>query len=304
MNFSKVRDGIGVIVAFLLIFLLITAAAWDGIIEYVEYCIANASSYSRWGGNVLYDGRLYILPTDRLPADYLPLQILYTTPLVLTFLGLVGHIRAIVSIARREKNAVFYLMLLILYLVPFIYALTDRELIVYNGWRHFYFLYGPFVIFMGVGCETLVRLVRRQSVSYGVLGGVLVYLLVLVVSGHPFQYSYMNCLASRPAQEDWQLDYWCVGDYQALNRLYNSPERNTEKELTVTMEGAGTLPYTVSRFGDYWNYEMRYVERSGAESANYIIRNLTYNPMSQEGYHLLFSVEAYGNRLYEVYERD
>lgn len=302
---SKILDGILVIATFFFVFAMITPASWNGFMFYVKYCLTNASSFSRWRGNVVYAGRRYLLPDEQLPWDYLPLQILYTTPLVLLALCLAGHVVALIAIVKRKKNAGFYLMFFLLYFVPFLYAVTNRNLVVYNGWRHFYFLYGPLVVFMGAGCEALVRQVKRKTVGYGVLGGVLVYLLILVAAGHPFQYSYLNSLASRPAQENWQLDYWCVGEYRLLNQLYESPMRDKTKELTLMAEGAATLSYTTSRYGDLWNYEIRLVEEGDQEQANYVIRNLTYsNEMTREGYHLLFTIEAYGNLLYEVYERD
>ncbi len=295
----KVLEGIAVILTFMSVYIAVTPASWGGLVEFIVYCLTNASSFARWGGTVLYAGRRLEVP---LPADYLPLQILYTTPLVLLLLSLAGHVRALAAIVRREKNAPFYLMLLVLYLVPFLYAVFNPNVVVYNGWRHFYFIYGPLVVFMGVGCEAVMAALKRRTLCAGLFGGILAYLLLLVVVGHPFQYSYINCLASRPAQENWQLDYWCVGGLRALDMLYDSGVRNAEYPLTVT--GEGTLKADMERFGARWGGEMRYVEPDGEEDANYMVVNLTYDTLPREGYHLLAVQEAYGNRLYEVYERD
>lgn len=303
LNMKKFVEGLAVVFAFLGVFLLITPAAWGGLIDFAKYCISNASSFSRWRGTVLYAGKRLEVP---LPADYLPLQILYTTPPVLLLLSIVGHVRACAAIVRREKNAVFYIMVFVLYVVPLVYAVTDRELIIYNGWRHFYFIYGPLVIFMAVGCRALAELVAKPIIVYGIVGGVIAYLAALVVIGHPYQYSYINIFAERPAQEDWQLDYWCVGGYRALDMLYKNRDRFETHEIAVT--GEGTLKADLERFGAKWNNEMYYVEPDG-EEAKYVIINLTYDAMKydiieQGGYHLLFRIDAYGNCLYEIYEKD
>ncbi len=295
----KLLEGLGVILAFFVVYFAITPAAWEDGIGFLLYCISNASSFSRWSGTVVYAGRHLEVP---LPADYLPLQILYTTPPVLLLLCLVGHIRAFAAIVRREEGAFVYGLLLVLCLVPFVYAVCNRNLIVYNGWRHFYFIYGPLVIFMAVGIKAVVDLLRNRKLAWCVPGGVLIYLLFLVVLGHPYQFSYINSLADRPAQEDWQLDYWCVAGYSALDKLFECEERQQDYELSVT--GEGTVKMDVERFGGKWGYRMRYVEAGEAECANYVIRNLTYDDAPGEGYHLLFGIEAYGNVLYEVYERD
>lgn len=304
LNARKVAEGFGVIAAFLTVYALITPAIWKDPVEFVSYNVVNASTFARWTGTVRYAGRTLEVP---LPADYLPLQILYTTPLVLLGLAFAGQLIALVSIARRDGKALYYGMFFLLYLVPFVYALADRELVVYNGWRHFYFIYGPLAVFMGTACEWIARGVKDVRLSAGMMGGVLVYLLALTVIGHPYQYSYINSLAARPAQDDWQLDYWCVGGLSALDLLYESDGRNPEYELTVS--GEGTLKADMERFAARWNHEMRYVEAADGRAdddaaANYVVRNLTYDRAPEEGYHLLFATEAYGNRLYEVYERD
>ncbi len=303
LDFRKVLEGFGVIAVFLLTFVLITPASWGGPADFVIYCVKNASGFSRWSGTVLYAGRRQEVP---LSSDYLPLQILYTTPLVLLLLSLLGHIRAAVAVVRREGNAPVYLMLFALYMVPFGYAVFKSGVVVYNGWRHFYFVYGPLVIFMGVGCEAIAQMIRRvtekQIVSDGLFGAILVYLLFLVVIGHPYQYSYINCLAARPAQQDWQLDYWCVGGLRALDLIYDSDVRKEGYSLTVT--GEGTLKADVERFSSRWNGELRYVEPDAEIPANYLVVNLTYDNLPTDGYHLIAVQQAYGNRLYEVYERD
>lgn len=154
---------------------------------------------------------------------------------------------------------------------------------------------------MGVGCEALSKLIKNKVVSDGVFGGILLYLLVLVLSGHPYQYTYLNQLVKRPAEDNWDMDYWCVSSYQALEQLYHSGERNQEHALTVT--GREAVLAEVISFPDKWNYEMEYVAPDSG-LANYVVINRNYDTMQQEGYHLLFTIDAYGNRLYEVYERD
>lgn len=299
----KVIEGFGVIFSYIVIFAAITPAFLRHGIDYIGWCLTNAASFGRWSGAVVYAGRTVILPKEQLPPDYLPLNILYTTPLILLLLSLIGHIRAVAAMVRREKGSAFYGMVLVLYLVPFGYAVLNRNLIAYNGWRHFYFVYGNIAIFMAVGCHTIWQYVKRRWLAYGFCGCILGYLLYLILAGHPYQYSYVNILAKRPAEADWQLDYWCVGDMQALNRLYTSKDRNQALELSVTgMMGYidGSLLYE-----DRWNGEIFFVDWNEAlGTANYIICNKTYTPVPEAGYHLLFTIEAYGNCLYEVYENE
>lgn len=309
LDLGGVLDGLKVILAYFLVYIAITPSIWiDGFhpIEYVQYCLTNASSFSRWSGQVLYAGRSIVISADSqigsgVPADYLPLNILYTTPLILLAMCLVGHIRAVAAIIKREKNAPMYLMVLVLYLVPFVYALLNRNLVIYNGWRHFYFLYGGMLIFMAVGCRTILEFLKNRWLKLGLCGGIVVYLLCLVITGHPCQYSYVNILAERPAEKSWQLDYWNVGNALALDRLYTSEDRNRELELTVT--GIEAVNNDLI-YEDRWNNEIRYVNMMSGEQANYVICNTSYSNPPEAGYHLLLTIEAYGNCLFQIYETD
>lgn len=304
---QKVGEGIGVILFYLSFFMLITPASWDDLLQFVQYSVFNASSFARWDGSVRYAGQYIHVP---LPWHYLPVEILISTPLILILLSLLGHVRGIVAIVRREENALLYGTCMILYMVPFVYAICNRNLIVYNGWRHFYFIYGPLMIFAGVGCETVARILERTSIRKkemlygGFCGGILCFLLFLIVWGHPYQYSYVNCLAARPAEDDWELDYWCVTGYQTLKQLYNYPERNMEYELTIMgVNGDKQIVADLDILPKSWQEEMRYASEEDG-MANYIVSNCTYSRMNKDGYHYLFGVSAYGNQLYEVYERD
>lgn len=303
LGWEKVLEGLRIILAYILIYIAVTPAIWTWGIEFFRYSLENASSFSRWGGRVVYAGKEFLVPMERVPLDYLPLNILYTTPLIITALFLVGFFRAIYVIAKREKNAVIYGMVLALYLVPFVYALLNKNLVLYNGWRHFYFLYGGIVIFMAEGCRTLFALLKKEWLQLGFGAGVTVYLAILLIIGHPCQYSYINCLARRPAEEDWQLDYWDVSNKFVLEKLYACEDRNKSLELTVT--GYDMIEKEIL-YKDQWDGQMRYISvtpEDDTEKPNYWLRNPVYfDPPA--GYHLLFRVEAYGNCLYEVYETD
>ncbi len=302
---SKVMDGINVILAYFIVYAAITPAPWKEGIGFLEYCLSNASSFSRWGGMVVYAGKSFLLPDDPVPKDYLALNILYTTPLLLLFFSLVGHIRAVAAMVRKEKETPFYAMILLLNLVPFLYSLMNKNLVIYNGWRHFYFLYGGILIFAAVGLKAILSCLKSRPLRYAVCAGSLTWLLCLVVMGHPFQYSYLNLLAKRPAEGNWQLDYWNVGGIPVLTRLYESGERDRNLDLTVT--GLGPLEFDL-KYVCQWGEAVRYLSseeiRESGIPANYVICNTTFDTPPEEGYHLLFETGAYGSCLYRVYEID
>lgn len=307
-------QGLGAILFYVVLFMLITPASWNGLAEYIRYCVTGASSFSRWDGQILYAGEWY--GSGELPWHYLPVQILISTPPVLLLFIAIGHGKMIYSIIRREDHAGIYGMILLSYLVPFVYVLLSREVVVYNGWRHFYFIYGPMMIAAGAGLRAAGDLpgilfggrVKEHTCRFLdrlLCGGTVCYLLILILAGHPYQYSYVNCFAKQPAEDHWELDYWNVTGLQALKQLYNSSERNKSLDLTLgAVKGNQSAVITnLDLLPKKMREAMQYVNDEGAEP-NYLVVNLSYGKMDQEGYHLLFAIESYGNRLFEVYERN
>ena len=133
-----------------------------------------------------------------------------TTPLgylLLFFLGLVTltlYLFKLVQLDRREGRALLTALLLMAIALG---ATIAGRTVLFDGWRHHYFLYPPLVIVCLFGLLGLRRSIRGvPSISADRLGTFLAVAVAgasaldaikSIIETHPFQYSYVNQLAGR-----------------------------------------------------------------------------------------------------------
>lgn len=104
--------------------------------------------------------------------------------------------------------------------VPTIYAVLSRTPL-YNGWRHFYFIYATIILLSGWLISKLwLFLVKRKRylrVFPVVLIGELLLLSIGIVCNYPQEYSYYNILAGKNVENRWELDYWELSTREAFH---------------------------------------------------------------------------------------
>ncbi|MDD3214491.1 MAG: glycosyltransferase family 39 protein [Eubacteriales bacterium] len=307
----RLAAGLTAIGAFLVFYAALTPALWADPLGYFPYVLSNASSFSRWTGVVLFDGTYYN-PTRGLPLPrtYLPKMIAYTMPIAFLALAVIGQIRAAVLWFRKDERRPLMVVLTLLWLLPLAYVVWARPLL-YNGWRHFYFLYAPIAALGGLGMDALRSLVRKNralKTSFtAAIAAVFLWQGAGIAMNHPYQFAYYNLLAKN-VQTSYELDYWDVSTVNAMRRLCAGAERNQSLPLMLGSRD------DMSWFGVEHGYAVL-AEAEQAEltitsdaDAPYLFYNTTYAGIygvePPQGYHALFSLHSYGNVLCTVYERE
>lgn len=282
---------LGTFVSFIAFYALLTPALWANPAAYFTYVVENATDFSRWQNNVLFRGAIFQLRYSRLPWYYLPYMMLVTTPLCLVGLIAIGQVFAAIYLlhsgAKTFRNPITVLLGLctVLWLAPLLFAIVGHPTL-YNGWRHFYFLYGPMLVLAVYGIQRLGKMLT--SIRHGILlrrVGAGLLAVCLTVSGgqialaHPNQYTYYNVLVrGENLPEYLELDYWNVSVFPTLKTLLAALE-NTQP---VTIAGA-----------EYWS-------QTGLESAYALL------PAKQQAHILLLPMEdvtadyLLSNRTYAV----
>ncbi len=315
---------------FVLCFFIITPAAWRHPVEYAVFVIKSVFRFVRWGGMVKFAGTIY--PEGETPWYYLGGMFVITTPIFILILILLGHLEMVRSIAaslagkmrsQEQKERVLNLIyLFLLWLIPFLYGSFGDD-IIYDEWRHFFFLWGYLVLIAGAGARWIASLVRRimgkavpDRPAFGRqlpwwLGGLCVgYLIVLILMGHPYEYAYTNLLAGPNAGERYQIDYWQISFDSAMRRLceLEPDERRADLELSV-----GGADYYYNGFAVDYTFRSLYPVYQqqiipGGQDANYLFRAITYDGIAKivdmSDYHLLFTIKAYGNDIMGVWEKN
>ena len=266
---------------------LITPALWADPAAFLEYLLVNAVGFQRWQNLILFRGAVFNLQLDCLPVYYLPYMVLATTPVWLLVLIGAGNALAILRKPRLELWLV-----VLMWALPLGFAVLTRTT-VYNGWRHFYFIYGPMIVLAAWGIH---QLPKKKAIAALLAVCMLAGAAELAVN-HPHQQTYYQPLAR--GEDHNELDYWNVSARNALQTLAD----NTEGELTIAPADLWTE--------DALNKAVLLLDAETAqrfviaEDAQYVLLNPTYQNFS--GYEAagepVVDVRAYGQSIMQIVER-
>ena len=310
LNGRVFRNGLLAIVGFAVIYALVTPAFLAEPAAFVSHLVSNSAAFSRWTGVVLFKGAVYD-PTGGLPLprSYLPTMIAVTVPVAVLALAALGAIYAVILCVQNDKRRPVLIALMALFAVPAAYAVLARPLM-YNGWRHFYFLYGPMIVMAGLGLEWLQTMLKNSKAGRAAgacaLALALLYQGVGIALSHPYEYAYYNFLAG-DAQTRYELDYWELSTLNAMQMLAGSAERDPGLPLTL---GGGdplslfSLRQSVLALPNELRADFTVTDDPDAP---YLLSNATYAQIYSQSpggnYRVLFTIESYGNVLCTVYER-
>ena len=294
LNRRTVGVGAFVLAASVACYVLFTPAFLADPAGFIEYTLKNAVGFSRWHGNILFFGRIIACASEWPPRWYLPAFIAITTPLwALALLGF-GSVHIIVRGFQKrlsvfsDANLVLRCTALGSWLIPLLGLVALRSL-VYNGWRHVYFLYGPMVLCMVCGLDALFARCKSRIVLRRILAAVTGLCLLLSAAGiavnHPVQYAYYNALV--PSENRWtqfEPDWWNLSCLTAVKELMKQTEgtlvigasdRNTRSGLShaasMLPEGAVKVVNEYdSEVPDYLMANMGYAEIAGFEPSEHM----------------------------------
>ena len=217
--------------------------------------VAALRSFSQYTKHMdlLYMGRF--ISIQALPWHYAPVWLLITTPVpyvVMFVIGLLAQARAVRLAGPRRwlrRTAARRDLLVLAWFFGPLLGVMLLHSVIYDGWRHLYFVYPAFVLIAGRGLRALWLGWQqwRGGVAYwrpGAVGaGALLVLLALgtarvaqrMVAEHPFQYAYFSFLPGRVIEQNFERDYWGLSTRQGLQWLLAHDPRPV---ISVTMDPA------------------------------------------------------------------
>lgn len=188
-------------------------------------------SHFRWGGEVLYMGRF--IPATQLPWHYPLVWIAVTTPLLYLApfgVGLYGSLRQIVARRFRlwEGDAEMQDVIFVALSVAPVAAVIVLQSVLYDGWRHLYFVYPAFLLLAVKGWVTLWTAPSARNLAKPALAALTsvsaVCTAVWMWNAHPLENVYFNSLAGRNLSQRFDMDYWGLGNRMALDYVLKNDQ--------------------------------------------------------------------------------
>lgn len=231
----------GITAVCLAVYYVITPAIWGDMVGGIIKTLETFSNYSTYSLDVEFMGKSYA--PGELPWYYLPVWILCTTPVIILLMALAGglcKLNALVSIVRGgrkwtwRKYSICFLTLTLV--IPILYVFVSTP-VLYNGWRHFYFIYPVIVFYAVLGMERAAALLDRKKAGLGRV----CYLVILcgmlpvftwISKNHPYEYMFFNLPSRAFAAENLEKDYWAVSQRDALEYICDIDDRDLIKVWT------------------------------------------------------------------------
>ena len=295
------------ILSFAFFYVLLTPAMWPDPSQYFLHLLSNAFQFSRWHGQILFEGAIFDPVAGELPRRYLIKLIYLTTPLFILGLAAVGVFELLHSFCGKGKilalpERVLFTAACLCALVPLLVAVATGSL-VYNGWRHFYFSYFGVVLLAALGVALLLG--WKPKLAGICLGALIAANAVGLALEHPNQYAYYNVLVSREGQLGYETDYWGLSTREALETILAQDER---EQINVSWGEDCTRLFMISAYSRMKNSEANSLWLEPDQSkADYILLNVTkgqeYGYQISEDFSLVATIESYGLPLTEIYQR-
>jgi tetratricopeptide (TPR) repeat protein len=203
------------------------------------------------------------------PWYYEPKLILITAPLMAVFGWILFALTAVIK--RNKKRSWALWVILLMTLAPTAYTIYQGSYL-YNGWRHFLFVYPTLLILAVWGFEKLVELFKNVQIAKIVIPILAVILLIPAlifnIKNHPYQYMYFNEIVGgvEGAHGNYDLDYWSQTPKEAVKWLINHDPKVKDGEIKVVSNNIvqtlnGQVPEAEKLKYD-WTREMQWYDRA------------------------------------------
>ena len=226
--------------------------SWGNPFRYLLESISEFLNYQTWNDKIMYMGS-YIWGQDP-PWHYLPVWMLITIPESYLLLFVVGIIETIHCITKKNSDVSSIerntgILLISIFLFPILTAILFKST-EYNGWRHFYFLYTPFLLIAILSLKSIFRWLHsagfKRICSIGLIGFVLlyqIYLLGWTIKNHPYENVYFNniMVSLFGGRDKFERDYWRLSAKQSWQYILSNDDSEHIEYLYEDGAWANTL---------------------------------------------------------------
>ena len=220
---------------------------WEAPVDNFLTSLENMKRF-RWNGEVIYLGER--VSTLALPWHYAPVWIAVTTPVAYIVAFLLGAAATAFAVLRRPLASLrtFEGRLDVLFIgwfaLPIVMVIALQS-VIYDGWRHLYFVYPALLLVALRGAWALwqqgqrLRWLRPVAVGAAGLAGLeMVYTVGRMVQAHPQEQVYFSFLPGEEVDRLFERDYWGLSYRQGLEWV---AQHDPAPQLNVMGQNGGLI---------------------------------------------------------------
>nr|WP_262904730.1 glycosyltransferase family 39 protein [Hymenobacter lucidus] len=211
---------------------VVVVAGWPYLWENpVEHFLAAFQSFSRYRADMTTQYWGQAISVRSLPWHYAPVWLVITTPVAYSVLFLVGCGTLLGALIKRPtrwlctRTGRLDLLITAWFFAPLV-AIIGLHSVIYDGWRHLYFIYPAFLLLTlrgAAGAWAVWRSAALPRFRRGLGAGLLVLLAggmlhsaYRIARDHPYQNVYFSFLPGPVAERLFERDYWGLSGRRGL----------------------------------------------------------------------------------------
>lgn len=184
---------------------------------------------------MIYEGKKIL--SNQVPWYYIPKYILWTAPIIVLAGIAIGLVSLPVVFRKNRNTLIFSMFVLFAAVFPVAYAVYKKSSL-YDGWRHFLFIYPMLIVIASIGFMYLINS-RQKIVGYVTMALIAVGLFSparFAVANHTFESLYYNEIAGglKNIFGKYETDYYMLGIKQATEWLIQNEHIADRKTIVAT----------------------------------------------------------------------
>jgi hypothetical protein len=208
-----------------------------------------------------------------------------------------------IQIYSNEKERQDFLFIL-LFVAP-LAAVIVLNSALYDGWRHLYFIYAPFLLIAMTGAARLLALIaeagsgRERSAALFIAAAIVLSIVSTayqMIRYHPFQNVYFNNLAGNSAGQSFELDYWGSSFRKGLEYIV----KNDKRPMIGLLANPIAPMVNNSIFLD--KRDIKRLRHANIDQANYFLTNYRWHPQPYPFTNEVFSITVDNQKILSVFK--
>jgi len=188
---------------------------------------------------------------------------------------------------------------------PGVKSCRDSYSALYDGWRHLYFIYAPFLLIAMTGAARLLALIaeagsgRERSAALFIAAAIVLSIVSTayqMIRYHPFQNVYFNNLAGNSAGQSFELDYWGLSFRKGLEYIV----KNDKRPMIGLLANPIAPMMNNSIFLD--KGDIKRLRHANIDQANYFLTNYRWHPLPYPLSNEVYSITVDNQKILSVFK--